>query len=101
MGSHAITTDRGQSVLCASGDLDVHTEAEFSSALGRYLRPVPPRPAVIDLSRVSFIDSTGLVGLMKAHRLTAGELVIRNPSAQARRLLDVAAPDWFTLEPAA
>lgn len=101
MGSHAIATDQGQQVLWARGDLDIHTAAEFGSAVGRYLRPVPPRPAVIDLSAVSFIDSTGLVGLFKAHRMADGHLVIRNPSPQARRLFELAAADWFTLEPAA
>lgn len=47
---------------------------------------------VIDLTQTTFIDSTGLAVIIRAHRHrgeTSEPMVIRSPSAAARKLLSI------------
>ena len=54
------------------------------------------RRVVVDLAEAPFVDSTGLGALLTAHlrmRAHRGELVLSNPTAAARRLLELTALD--------
>ena len=57
------------------GDIDMATADELLAALA----PDSGRPFVVDLSEATFMDSTGLAALIKAHKQGA-EIVIRKPS---------------------
>jgi anti-sigma B factor antagonist len=58
--------------------------------------------AVVDLSGVTFIDSTGLQGLLRAQRAArqrGDDLILRHPSRAVRRLLELTSlTERFTVE---
>jgi anti-sigma B factor antagonist len=58
--------------------------------------------AVVDLSGVTFIDSTGLQGLLwaqKTARQRGDDVILRHPSKAVRRLLELTRlSGWFTVE---
>jgi anti-sigma B factor antagonist len=57
----------GFELLAVEGELDIATAPRMIAALNEALAGVA-RPLVVDLSRVDFMDSTGLALLMNAHR---------------------------------
>jgi anti-sigma B factor antagonist len=88
-------------VLRLKGELDIARLDEVRLALHRVVSDGRPR-AVVDLSSVSFLDSSGLKALMDAHQLarTHGiELVLRQPSASVRKVMEVTrTEDFFSFE---
>ena len=57
---------------------------------------------VVDLADASFIDSSGLSVLIRAHQVLGpgGSLVVRSPTAQARRLFHMAGIEQLlTIDP--
>jgi anti-sigma B factor antagonist len=57
---------------------------------------------VVDLSGVTFMDSTGIQGLLRAQatvRQRGHQMILRNPSSMVRRVLDLAnVIGLFTIE---
>jgi anti-anti-sigma factor len=86
----AVGADDTELVVSLDGELDVsttHLLAELLEDLHHGLRTV-----VLDLSRVRFIDSTGVGALMQARRRLESELRtlrIVNPSERAAFVLDL------------
>jgi anti-anti-sigma factor len=81
----------GLAVLVVSGELDVTDVSDLESAVADCWRN-EPRMLVLDLTTVTFIDSTGVGALVQIHRdAQAGNrrLVIR-PSPPVLRVLGVA-----------
>src|SRR5688500_1584478 len=74
------------------GELDMAT----AGGLSELLRAAADNdePVVLDFSGVSFMDSSGLRALLEGARLPngSGPVVIVNPTAQVRRVLDVSIP---------
>jgi anti-sigma B factor antagonist len=71
-----------------SGDLDLYSVETVREALGPELHGT----LVLDLAGLEFIDDSGLgllVGSLKRLRQQGGALVLRNPTAQIRRVLEV------------
>ena len=54
-------------MLSVEGEVDIATAPRLLAVLNRVV-PEAPRSLVIDLSRVGFMDSTGLALLINAHR---------------------------------
>ena len=82
--------EKGRKVLIASGDLDLQT----AQALRRRIAATtePGQDLVIDLRRVSFIDSPGLGTLIYCDRLQrerGGRLVLKDPSDPVRDLFEI------------
>ena len=51
-------------------------------------------PIVLDFSGVTFMDSSGLRALLQAARSDdCGPVVVKDPSAQVRRLLEISIPE--------
>jgi anti-anti-sigma factor len=77
-------------VLVLEGELDVATAEQLESAAAKH----PEGPMILDLERLTFMDSSGLRALL---RLAVGRgddpIVLRRPSRAVRRLLDVAIPN--------
>lgn len=74
-------------VLVLSGEIDTYTASELASRLGD-----EPVVAVVDLSAVTFIDSSGLRTLIEADRSRKNDgarFVLRSPSAPVQRLLEI------------
>lgn len=89
-----ITHDDGRCLtLRLVGELD-HAAAQtvmpgIEDAVEEYL----PRRCVLDLTGVSFMDSSGIAVILKTDRLlrqTGGELALSGVPGQVRRVLDVA-----------
>ncbi len=80
----------GSLVLVVAGELDIATSPRLDEALARALA-TDAASIVIDLSAVSFIDSTGLHVLIRYTRAPAGRarVSLTRPSAQARRLFEL------------
>jgi anti-sigma B factor antagonist len=98
------TTVGGASALAVTGELDIETAPQLSeevelavwSTVGAF---------VLDLSGVTFLDSSGLHALLRARAFLAREdrlLVLVCPPGQARRVLDLASVlDTFVTYPSA
>ena len=78
-------------VVYVSGEVDMATCGELRDAIEPFLGP--GQTIVLDLSNVTFMDSSCLGVLVQARgQLTAdgGSLMLRNPSSAARRILTLA-----------
>jgi anti-sigma B factor antagonist len=61
------TSDEGVELVSVEGELDIATAPRLISVLNRAVQEAL-RSLVVDLSRVDFMDSTGLALLINAHR---------------------------------
>jgi anti-anti-sigma factor len=80
----------GVRVLRVAGELDLGNAARVGEALGA--RPEAPAAVVIELSEVTFMDSTGVRELLEARRLTeesGGRLALLAPSRPVQRVLEL------------
>ena len=81
----------GGSVVSVRGELDISSAPAFKQALDG-ARASDACTLVVDLAGLEFIDSTGLRVLLAGKQRAAaggGDLLIRNPRAQVRRLLEL------------
>ena len=78
-------------VLRLYGEVDLYTVSPLQGAIDDLVRQGYVHLA-IDLTDVSFLDSSGIALLVWAHKLTNqcdGELAVRNPSERIRRLMEI------------
>ena len=78
--------------ISLAGDLDPATAPQLDAAIQDAMATDGLERLVLDLSQLTFIDSSGLRVFVTARQaLTALdlELVLRSPSATVRRLLDI------------
>ncbi len=81
----------GSPALAVTGEIDLVTAARFEEELAAVISDANS-PAFIDLSEVTFIDSSGLHVLIRARKHTVGtevRLVLLNPSEACRRVLEI------------
>jgi anti-sigma B factor antagonist len=81
----------GRPVLSVSGEIDLAVAARFAEEL-ESLVATDGGSALVDLSAVAFIDSSGIRELLKAKgdAETAGaDLLLLSPSAACRRVLEI------------
>ncbi len=82
------------------GNIDLANGRDLVEFLDRLVSEAGQRVEV-DLSGVAFMDSSGLLALLTAYRLTAqrgAKLLLIEPSSQVRTLLDVTGcVDVFTI----
>jgi anti-anti-sigma factor len=79
------------SILRLHGDIDIDTARHLTERLNALIGN-PSAAPVVDLSGVTFIDSTGLGALMRAHqrlRRQGRALALICPAGPARRALEV------------
>lgn len=88
----------GHLALFLHGELDQHTAPEFfqemESALDRYL----PRSCALDLSRLSFMDSSGIAVILRLRKRmgeTGGIVWLESPSPQPLRVLNASGVGRF------
>ncbi|MQS08562.1 STAS domain-containing protein [Streptomyces alkaliphilus] len=88
--------DGGVRVVTLAGEIDYHNRAAFAAAL---TVPPGPRPRVVlDMRRVSFMDSTGLNALITAHRAldaAGGRLRLVAPTDMIKRTMGIVGIDAF------
>lgn len=87
-------TGRGRELTARiSGEVDHHGAREIMGALDREIDAAMPRRLALDLSGVTFMDSSGIAVLLRARRRMGeleGELTVGNIPAQPRRVLEAA-----------
>ncbi len=92
----SIERRKGQvAVITPEGRLDLASASEFKQVLNNTV-DVGYRILVVDLSKVPFVDSSGLGALisgMKATRLAGGDLRIAQVGEQARLILELTTLD--------
>src|SRR4051794_25030882 len=95
MGDALVTSQRladGAAIIDVRGELDVTTVSAFRNLLVDAIRRQRPARVVVDMLRVTFMDSTGIgalvVGYNAAHEIGA-DFVVRNPSQFVLRQLHI------------
>lgn len=92
MEIRATSEDRNL-LLEFSGELDHHGARNALRELELAVDAALPRNLVLDLSGVTFMDSSGIALILRAQQkllLLDGNVLVRNVPAQARRVLDAA-----------
>ena len=74
-------------VLWLSGELDTYKAVEFIR-VGRTASE-QRSDVILDLSDLSFIDSSGIRAVLAIAEGTTGAVVLRGPSASVRRVIDL------------
>ena len=80
-------------LLELSGELDHHGAKNALRELELAVDAALPRLLVLDLTGVTFMDSSGIALILRAQQrmqLLDGSVLVRNVPSQARRVLDVA-----------
>ena len=79
--------------ITLSGEIDHHAARELMAQLDQAIAERLPAQLVLDLSGVTFMDSSGIAVLLRSLRQmghTGGSLRAVNIPAQARKVLDAA-----------
>ena len=80
-----------ETVVRAAGELDVNTAPELREQMARLVSE-GTRQIVVDLTDVSFVDSTALsvlVSALKRLRQADGDLQLGSPNASVRRVFEI------------
>ena len=99
----ALSTDQeidgDQTTIRISGELDLETAPQLIRLATGAVNRSEMTELVIDLSEVSFMDSAGIGGLLRAHRLCdehGAELRVRGAPPRLRRILAITGlATWF------
>lgn len=84
--------ERGAVVVGVFGELDCATAAILEQRMEDLLEAQGNLTVVIDLSGMTFVDSSGLSVLVTAFRHLrdrGGELLLRHPSASTRKVFEI------------
>ncbi len=83
----------GNILICRiKGELDHHTAEEFRSFIDHNLENNPVKHLLLDMSELSFMDSSGigaLIGRYKKVSLAGGKVLIVNENKQVSRVFEV------------
>ena len=93
-----VTTEGDETVARLGGELDLTASDRVAEALGAESTLGAAPRLVVDMSEVTFCDSSGLGALLDVRRAAsqAGvEMVLRDVRRQVARLLDLADADGF------
>jgi anti-sigma B factor antagonist len=83
--------EAGTVVVSLSGELDIDGAAELDTLLRRVQGSQREAAVVVDLEKLSFVDSSGLLALVSAHRRSRGhgQVGFRSARGQVKRVLDL------------
>lgn len=89
----AVKMRDGVGTVTPAGDVDLQTTPALREALGTVITDPDTTRVEIDLSRVTFLDSTGIGVLMAAYKAAARKgvsLRVRHPGPMVRMVLELA-----------
>lgn len=92
----AMSYSSGRLMLYIGGELDHHEAGKIIVSIGELIDEYIPRECVLDLSGLSFMDSSGIAVIINALRkmkTLGGELSIENPPEQPKKVLSAAGID--------
>jgi anti-anti-sigma factor len=85
-------SDHGDEIVYSlAGEIDLSVADELAARIAELLR-LGPRTLVLDLGRLTFLDSSGCRALLTASREATGRgrrLVLRNVGGSPRRVLEM------------
>ena len=76
-----------------SGELDHHEAHKAMESIEQAIEASLPREIILDMSALSFMDSSGIAIVLKMNRLlrlTNGKMLIISPQAQPLKVLEAA-----------
>lgn len=85
-----IKSENGTAVAQLSGEIDHHSAKELRAELDKFVITMQPETLAIDLSSITFMDSSGIgliIGRYKLLKECGGKLEIRSPQPYIRRVL--------------
>lgn len=88
--------DMGRLTVYLSGELDHHEAKSTVETINELLDEYMPRDCVLELSELSFMDSSGIAIIIRLNnrmKIIGGKLWIENPSRQPMRVLDASGID--------
>ena len=89
-----ICTQENRTLTAAlSGELDHHAAKTIMSQLELQVDAARPRALVLDLSQLTFTDSSGIAVLLRAHRSMGrlgGKMVVTHTPPQAEKVFQAA-----------
>src|SRR4051794_4160020 len=83
-----VSRDGRKSVLAVRGEVDLATAGELREAL-EHAAQSDAEEVWVDLSDVTFLDSTGLTALVIGHRVLSDRLVVICPDGAPRLALEI------------
>lgn len=85
-----ITNENGSSVAHLSGEIDHHNARQLREELDRHIINQRPTELVMDMSAITFMDSSGIGLIMGRCRLMnecGGKLTVQSPQPYIKRVL--------------
>lgn len=92
----AATFAAGRLTVYLSGELDHHEAGGLIKSLRDLIEENMPRECAVDMSGITFMDSSGIAVIINASRkmkTLGGRLCVENPPEQARKVLETAGID--------
>ena len=89
----SVETRGGETAVFLSGEVDHHGARALMAALDDTIATLLPMRLILDLSGVTFMDSSGIAVLLRANRqmaLHGGAVRVRAIPPQPRKVLDAA-----------
>ena len=86
----------GRLRLNLEGELDHHEAKSSLRTIDRIIDDLLPRDCIIDLSNLSFMDSSGIAVIMRVHKRMndmCGKAWVENPNGQPLGVLDASGID--------
>ena len=86
----------GRLTVYLVGELDHHEARSAIRSIEELLDEYMPRDCVLELSKLSFMDSSGIALIVKTGRMMkelGGRAWIENPATQPRRVIDASGID--------
>jgi len=86
----------GRLTVYLSGELDHHEARSAIHMIDELLDEYLPRDCVLDMSSLSFMDSSGIALIVKTSRRVkamGGRVWIENPASQPQRVIDASGVD--------
>lgn len=83
--------NNGKLILYLQGELDHHSARPAMKAIESEMERALARECVLDMSGLSFMDSSGIALILKAHKVAkaqGGKLWIEHPSRQVMRVME-------------
>lgn len=81
----------GKLTVYLSGELDHHAAGEAIRVIGELIEDNMPRECVLELSGLSFMDSSGIaviINATKKMKTLGGRLTVEKPAPQPRKVLE-------------
>lgn len=87
-----IKSENGTAIAVLSGEIDHHTAKMLRAELDKFVITMQPDILAIDLSGITFMDSSGIgliIGRYKLIKECGGRLEIHSPQPYIRRMLKI------------